>query len=87
MAGFIAFETEVNLKNSVMFTLLLLIANTADFCWLAYFLPGHKAVTRVRRKPTGVPSDDEEPITGSAMGTDKCPHDCAGIGAMVSALV
>jgi len=43
--------------------------------------------TRVRRKPIGVPPDDEEPITGSAMGTDKCPHDFAGIGAMVSALV
>ena len=47
----------------------------------------HVQVTRVRRKPTGIPPDDEEPIKGSAMGTDKCPHDFAGIGAMVSALV
>jgi hypothetical protein len=43
--------------------------------------------TRVRRKPTGVPPDVEEPVTGSAMGCGIFPHDFAGIGAMDFVLV
>ncbi|MGR8999519.1 MAG: hypothetical protein ACU88J_10795 [Gammaproteobacteria bacterium] len=45
------------------------------------------SLTRVRRKPIGVPPDDEEPAMGSAMGTATFPHDFTGIGAMVSALL